>query len=267
MTSKTLQKQLMAAIAMVLVAAVALGSSTYAWFANNNRVTAEGISITAQSEGKLLVIDTTASFTTTNTSATMAKNEAGSKLYPTHPIYTASAVSEWKHNTSDSYTIAIHGTTTEATVTNATTADGKYYYFSDELYIHLDGTDSSITASDLILSGITVTATGGTKADKSLQDSLRVLLLTTDSNGTSKTVNVYKADGSHVTTDISADGNTALVTEALGTNDPVIASTIKTNADVKVQVYIYFDGRDTNCTSANFDTDNLAVALQFDATI
>ena len=48
---KTLKKQLMAAIAMVLVAAVALGSSTYAWFAANNRVTAECMTVTAQAEG------------------------------------------------------------------------------------------------------------------------------------------------------------------------------------------------------------------------
>ncbi len=35
---KTLKKQLGAAIAMVCVAAVALGSSTYAWFVSNNTV-------------------------------------------------------------------------------------------------------------------------------------------------------------------------------------------------------------------------------------
>ena len=40
MNVKTLKKQLMAAIAMVLVAAIALGSSTYAWFVSNNTVTA-----------------------------------------------------------------------------------------------------------------------------------------------------------------------------------------------------------------------------------
>ena len=35
----SLKKQLVAAVAMVCVAAVALGSSTYAWFVNNNTVT------------------------------------------------------------------------------------------------------------------------------------------------------------------------------------------------------------------------------------
>ena len=38
---KALKKQLAAAIAMGCVAAVALGSSTYAWFVSNNQVTAD----------------------------------------------------------------------------------------------------------------------------------------------------------------------------------------------------------------------------------
>ena len=43
----------MAAIAMVLVAAVALGSSTYAWFVSNNTVDATVSSIQAQSNAAL----------------------------------------------------------------------------------------------------------------------------------------------------------------------------------------------------------------------
>lgn len=40
METKALKKQLGAAIAMVLVAAIALGAATFAWFVNNNAVTA-----------------------------------------------------------------------------------------------------------------------------------------------------------------------------------------------------------------------------------
>ena len=36
---------------MVCVAAVALGSSTYAWFAANNKVQATGMEVTAVAEG------------------------------------------------------------------------------------------------------------------------------------------------------------------------------------------------------------------------
>lgn len=55
MNVKALKKQLMAAIAMVVVAAVALGSSTYAWFINNTKVTAESVNMTATTANTLLI--------------------------------------------------------------------------------------------------------------------------------------------------------------------------------------------------------------------
>ena len=57
---KALKKQLAAAIAMVCVAAVALGSSTYAWFVSNNTVKATTSKISAQSNAPFLKIDKTA---------------------------------------------------------------------------------------------------------------------------------------------------------------------------------------------------------------
>ena len=50
MTVKALKKQLMAAIAMVVVSAIALSSSTYAWFASSSQVTAKGMQVTAKAE-------------------------------------------------------------------------------------------------------------------------------------------------------------------------------------------------------------------------
>ena len=43
-------------VAMVCVAAVALGSSTYAWFASNNSVKAEKMNVTATADVKFLEI-------------------------------------------------------------------------------------------------------------------------------------------------------------------------------------------------------------------
>ena len=54
---KALKKQMAAAVAMVCVAAVALGSSTYAWFVSNNTVDATVSSISAQSNAAYLTID------------------------------------------------------------------------------------------------------------------------------------------------------------------------------------------------------------------
>ena len=52
---KALKKQLAAAIAMVLVAAVALGSSTYAWFVSNTQVKAQTATVSATTVNTLLI--------------------------------------------------------------------------------------------------------------------------------------------------------------------------------------------------------------------
>ncbi len=52
---KALKKQLAAAIAMVCVAAVALGSSTYAWFVSNTRVQAKTATMTSKTAYTLLI--------------------------------------------------------------------------------------------------------------------------------------------------------------------------------------------------------------------
>lgn len=55
MSTKALKQQLIAAIAMVLVAGIALASSTYAWFVNNTKVTAENVTLTAKTSYALLI--------------------------------------------------------------------------------------------------------------------------------------------------------------------------------------------------------------------
>lgn len=55
MKMKSLKAQFIGAIAMVLVAAIAMGSSTYAWFAANNRVTATGMQVNATTSQSLVI--------------------------------------------------------------------------------------------------------------------------------------------------------------------------------------------------------------------
>lgn len=79
MNSKAIKRQLLAAVAMVIVAAIALSSSTYAWFVNNTKVTASSVTVTARAANNLLITHgdgatdaawgttaTMGSFTTTN---------------------------------------------------------------------------------------------------------------------------------------------------------------------------------------------------------
>lgn len=78
MNSKAIKRQLLAAIAMVLVAAIALGSSTYAWFVSNNAVTATGIDLSTTSSVPNLYI--TSAGKTTDAATASDKNPA--KLFP-----------------------------------------------------------------------------------------------------------------------------------------------------------------------------------------
>lgn len=58
METKALKKQLGAAIAMVLVAAIALGAATFAWFVNNNAVKATDVNLNTSSSVPNLYINT-----------------------------------------------------------------------------------------------------------------------------------------------------------------------------------------------------------------
>lgn len=92
MNSKAIKRQLLAAIAMVLVAAIALGSSTYAWFVSNNAVTATGIDLSTTSSVPNLYI-------TSAGKTADAATAAGTNPTKLFPVSTSNAVDffETKH--------------------------------------------------------------------------------------------------------------------------------------------------------------------------
>lgn len=82
MDTKALKKQMGAAIAMVLVAAVALGSATFAWFVSNNKVDATTSKISAQSNSAFMYIrDENEQSTDLRTDDSSVVN---TPLYPVH---------------------------------------------------------------------------------------------------------------------------------------------------------------------------------------
>lgn len=83
MDTKALKKQMGAAIAMVLVAAVALGSATFAWFVTNNKVDATTSTISAQSNAAFMYIRNKDNSNKDKTSDTADITE-NKELYPAH---------------------------------------------------------------------------------------------------------------------------------------------------------------------------------------
>ncbi len=167
MNMKSLKTQFIGAIAMVLVAAIAMGSSTYAWFTLNNRVTASNMEVRAKTAGSLIIRNTDAlpDESTTSTDWRFSDTEHTELLASTH---------DWTYNdgtTSGATTKGLKyvsnpqninpetGTQLNETATlnylNAVNATGKDYYKTYSVFIAsadeaLEHQDITITLDDVL---------------------------------------------------------------------------------------------------------------------
>lgn len=93
-------KKLIPAMCMLLVSAVMLGSSTFAWFSMNNKVTATGMEVTAKANTQYFVISTSGTFNNstieTAASVTGGINTAEKTVYPVSRIDTDAELIELK---------------------------------------------------------------------------------------------------------------------------------------------------------------------------
>lgn len=266
MNVKHLRKQLMAAIAMVLVAAVALASSTFAWFVSNNTVKATTTSISAQSNSAYLVIDTKTT-STTSTSAATATDTDTVELYPAQVVngtgdgykfesaYASAANDEMeKYNTR--FTIGANGTAEEAVTAK--------YAHKDTFYIGTGTYDGEF--SNLKVTNVSISATDSSKA--ALVNATRVLIVCGDQW-------CVWQNGSEVTSVTGITGNAESVTTQSNTLTPkytdntnkAIAASVSKGNDVTVDVYVFYDGAADTVYSDNLaNLKNCGVTITFEAT-
>ena len=271
MTVKTLKKQLAAAIAMVLVSVIALSSSTYAWFASNSKVEATGMQVKAKAEGGIeIAYDTSSSYSTSAT----AGMDTATELLPTSTEAGASAgaIATWYHASAErtSSYAAKSGTYTVLELTDGKDDSNNYYYVKKHFKIR--AVSSSLAASDLKVSGITVTGSSVV-----LSKALRIAVVCGDNTAVYAPVGYAQEDTEtgityNVATAVNASGEATMGTNnvtALYANQTsaVIADSV-TNSGVDAYVYIWFEGEDTNLKSDNAGTlDTLSITVNFDATI
>ena len=279
MNSKAIRRQLLAAVAMVLVAAVALGSSTYAWFVASGTVTATGMSVKAQSEGNLVISYGGEKW---GTSAT-AGMEAAKPLAPTSTI----DLTKWVHASAkdptnyDADVASFEDVSTNVTTMKDSDQNDSDYVVMKRFLIRSATKDTAASAKGLYVDKITVTA------NKTMSTSLRVgvsykassssspvtaiyapvSLASGENNSPTKTYKVMQKqdDGSFAR---SADFTVDEFGATDGTPKKVIvpADTVIGNTEAKaveVFVYIWFEGEDHNLYSDNFYTEDLSVSVDF----
>lgn len=262
-TVKALKKQLVAAIAMVLVAAIALGSSTYAWFVSNNNVTANTSSISAQSNAPFLVIKA-GSAVTTDTITTDATTDpvANKVLFPVQMVKAEDNASafQWESAYASASTAADEKASTRFIVQSA---DYNKYYMKETFYVGTNGTTKG-QFKNLRVSG--VTATPGSESEE-LKNALRVMVVCGeevaiyDQKGTLVTTYVKQGESDPVaivgyTAATERQANGVKTTAAYLTGEDsasYIGNTDGTADSVQVDVYVYYDGAVANIRTNNID--------------
>ena len=282
---KALKKQLAAAIAMVLVAAIALGSSTYAWFVNNSVVTAKGMKVQAQTEGGIEIAYTNAAATTgtysttATTGGTPTISLAPTSTYNTQAWYHAGAAAAGgstaqinTYETLNTTETAIEGQAfgkTGGVTTNGTTTN---YYMHQTFNIR--STSAQSLAKGLKVKSVSVE---GADASKTMSEALRVAVKQGDkvlfydpvANDTTKYA-VYSGSTSDTQAtkagDVTCTDKDTATLLATGDDITIPAKGASANGGVDVEVYIWFEGEDAKLFSDNFSNDELTVSIQFSAT-
>ena len=263
METKALKKQLGAAIAMVLVAAVALGSATYAWFVTNSEVKATTSTISAQSNAAFMTIANGTEHAKTSDNTEVTTEVLTKALYPaTYGEQDSTNKGTWMtgYGTKLDDGTLKSGTLKKVTADNE--ADGSTAAAVASDYALQQDYNISAKAGqkliDLKVSG--VTAATGNDGTSSLGSALRILV--TNNDGTAWAVYGLNdaASAYEVKLSSAADASTAVV----------YANEISSSVDTPVHVYLYYEGSNTNVTTANLVDGKLSetnkVTVTFSAT-
>ena len=245
----------------------------------NNTVTATGMQVKA-STSKNLLINTSNS--TSGGEASKASTLAGQvTLTPASASVAALKADHFYSANSDVvYDTGAAKVGTVFTEQNAISSGSTGYAVKHTFYVYVDGT-STDTMTNLYVSNISVVDTDATAAaDAEISKALRIGVVC-GSNAF-----IYSVTGGQTSYQgLKAAGEVATITEnVLKTSAPadlseattaydtfassnILAATVASTAATQVDIYIWYEGQDTACTTANSVTiENLRIDVAFTAT-
>ena len=230
-------RKLVPALCMLLISAVLLGTSTFAWFSMNTTVTATGMQVTAKTDHTYLLISDT------NDKDALQTDPTADDRKVDFAMGTASSLAPSAHETLTKGTDA-------ATVGKWYSAQGKTPDKTDMK----DDTKTPLTSFDgyVLTKSVYITVTKDSKIATNLKVSATITKNTTATDIAPLKVLV-----------VCGDKYVELAPDAL-TSATVLADQIKSDALTKVDIYIYYDGAHANVTTNNSaNLGGAAVELTF----
>lgn len=251
MDTKALKKQMGAAIAMVLVAAVALGSATFAWFVTNNKVDATTSTISAQSNAAFMTIKYNGSAVGVDNTEDTATDDVNKALYPAtfgeNPTDAAPkgkfAYGYGQKVTADGYMVNSEGLKPVNGTGSLDDAVKGEYAVKEVFKISSRGQD----LKNLRVHSVTA---GQTTSESKLNSALRVLVYVDATHW-----EVYDINGTFKYGSGAAAG--------------VLAENVTHDTDTEVDLYLFYEGSDDQIYTNNLtqlkSTKNITVQFTADA--
>lgn len=238
---KALKSQLMASIAMVLVAAIALASSTYAWFVTNNTVKATTSTISAQSNAAFMTIKYNATAVGVDSTEDSAKVE-NTELYP-------ATYGEQKGSTKGTFMTG-YGTT----VTNGALS-------GNLKTVGTSGTpEEAVTDKYAVLNNFNISSRGQNLSDLKVD---KVSVSTESKSEIDSALRILIVCGSNW--EVWSDTGFKY-----GSSDTagVLADTVTADQNTNVKMYLFYEGSDENIYTNNLGklTASENVTVSFTAT-
>ena len=249
MKAKSRRRLLISSVAMLLVAMLALGTATFAWFTTNSKATASGITAKTTKASNILVSET-GNNGTWKDSIVFQNHIVSTSMNPV----TTPDFSEWKTTKAAEYDGAIPAA--NATYTDAVNGTD---YTGTELHVKYENADD--TAKQKVKITCNITPGSNTKTN----DFLRVALVpkNTSAQGlkdgnTTVTAVVWGTAADDYATDRTNMAKTDGSGKSLVTTDQAqfyASVELTANTDYSFDVFVWYEGTDPDCIDSNSDND------------
>ena len=251
--TKFRKRALLSSVAMLLVALVALGSATFAWFTANPNAEAHGISMkTTAAAGLVIATDTDLVNGAKRWSHSATLNTGGSTFNAQPVSQDQSAPANfWKVDAADADAF-----TAGSDAMTAATAGTDFY--TENIYCRLsDGSDASANSGKKVyIKGVSITAAAGA----TMQNCMRVAIAQGNTMLGTWALSTAGANGT-LTTAAKTPGSFSPALAATSTSldiDTGLTALQATGSDESkyITVYVYLDGQDSDCYSDKVGTVN-----------